>query len=75
MNKQNPGVVFAVEISGDGHGDELRWEQFQERWSQPGLIWLNAAPKGEEANEWLRNESGASPSQSDYLLAEQTRPG
>lgn len=71
----NPGFVFSMAIAGDGLGSEMDWDQFQKNWNQPGLVWLHSQPGGEQTESWLREESGVSEAQANYLLADETRPG
>ncbi|MCK0138881.1 zinc transporter ZntB [Aliiroseovarius sp. F47248L] len=71
---EDDGLVFAITLTGDGHGAFADW-QMVERWRDTdGPIWVHLDRANARVQDWVRQQSGLSPATAEALLAEETRP-
>lgn len=68
------GLVAAYRLDGRGGGERLDWQDIR-RW-QPGngVLWVHLNRKFDDAQRWLREESGLDEVIAEALLADETRP-
>ena len=68
------GLICGFILDGKGGGREVSWPEIS-RWTpDQGVLWLHLDRTGEQAIEWLANESGIDPVICQTLLQEEVRP-
>lgn len=68
------GLVCAYLHSQGGNWREIGWDHLRAWKPGDGLLWVHLNRTAEQAQAWLRNESGLDPLVCENLLAEETRP-
>jgi zinc transporter len=73
MSGEN-GLVSALALDGKGGGRVLDWAGVRAWDAQQGVLWVHLDYSAQDAQAWLRQESGLDPLVAEALLAEETRP-
>lgn len=73
MNDHN-GLVFAFLLDGKGGGKRLDFDGVKTWCPEDGTLWFHMDYTGEEAKQWLCDESGIDPIIAESLTTEETRP-
>ncbi len=68
------GLICAYLLDGKGSGTPLDWAGVRSWKPTDGLLWVHLDHSGEQANIWLRDESGLDPVVSETLLQDEVRP-
>jgi len=71
---EQQGLVAASILDGRGGGREVGWPEIEAWTPDRGVLWVHLHRGAEDANAWLRQDSGLDPLVVDALLAEETRP-
>ncbi len=73
MNDTN-GLVFAFVLDGSGGGKSLDLDGVKKWRPEDGTLWLHLDYTGNDARQWLQDESGIDPIIAESLITEETRP-
>ena len=71
---ESDGLIAACVLDGRGGGLELDWPGIRDWTAEDGILWVHLERTGDEAVNWLQQESGIDPVFCDALLAEEVRP-
>lgn len=75
MTYENPSILHACKIEGDGHGTPLSGQAISDMIKHDALAWVHLNAKAPETRAWLKSEIGYLDDLIvDALLAEETRP-
>jgi zinc transporter len=70
----HPGLRFASLLDGRGACRDLGWEDVRAWRPEQGVVWVHLERDHDEAQRWLREESGIDSVVADALLAAEARP-
>ncbi|MDT7041749.1 zinc transporter ZntB [Candidatus Nitronereus thalassa] len=68
------GLVWSYVLDGQGGAQQVSWEEWSERKTSPGILWIHLDRTGADAQAWLREKSGLEVIVTEALLAEESRP-
>ncbi|MBI1213025.1 MAG: zinc transporter ZntB [Alphaproteobacteria bacterium] len=68
------GLVYAYLLDGKGGGREIGWNEVRDWTPDAGVIWIHLNRTKEDAERYLRHESGLDDIAVEALLAPDTRP-
>jgi zinc transporter len=68
------GLIVSYLLDGQGGGEPLDWAGVRSWRPSRGPVWIHLDYTSEEAQHWLREESGVDSLIAQALLAEETRP-
>jgi zinc transporter len=71
---QAQGLINAFQLDGNGGGISMDWDDIRQWLPGQGVLWVHLDFTDEEAQQWLRDESGLDELVVDALTADETRP-
>lgn len=70
----NPGLVFACLMDGNGGGSFGGWDLVKSWTPEQGMLWVHLDFRHPTAVKWVEKESGLGPLSAGAIVAEATRP-